>query len=252
MNFTYFHAHRIIWYLLALLLFSVVGEKTVSAQSILERLENQIRERVSPSQDNSSLRRSPAVPPRARQSPANQPFVSPPAAVHQPHSIYLGVIVDDRNDRGRGVRITDIHPGGPAEKAGLHKQDLITALSAVRIRQLSDLMEMLAFYHPNDVVEFDILRDYKPQKIKVTLSSRPATTVVASQGVEVIPLPQGELLLPQPPPEQSSQASPAGVLLAEPRREKEGDKIELMQKRIIELEQRVADLERALSEARKK
>ena len=48
----------------------------------------------------------------------------------------MGIVADDQNDRGRGVRVLDVTADGPGAKAGLRTQDLIVSLSGMRVRQL--------------------------------------------------------------------------------------------------------------------
>lgn len=163
-----------IFRLVVLLLLNFVLVGVILAQTTLDRLEQQIRQRVSPSQEGTSAYRSPATPPASSaQSPPLTPSPDNISATNNPVPVYLGLTADDRKDRGRGVRITDVRPGSPAEKAGLRKQDLVTALAGIRVRQLSDMTEILGVYQPADVVEFDILREGAPQKIKVTLGRPP-------------------------------------------------------------------------------
>jgi hypothetical protein len=52
---------------------------------------------------------------------------------------YVGAVVDDVNDRGRGVRVLVVRPGGPAERAGVRPRDLIVGAGGTRVRQLSEL-----------------------------------------------------------------------------------------------------------------
>jgi hypothetical protein len=246
-----FSFHPIAGCFIILLALDLLEKNMVLAETPLERLEQQIRGQVSPSQENPPSRGFSAVPPPPVEHPVYKPSNSlssaaptldKAGAVDRPAPGYLGVVADDRNDRGRGVRILEVRPGSPAQKAGLRKQDLITALAAVRVRQLSEMTDILRLYQAGDVVVFEILRDARPLKTQVVLGSRPGASPGAAQASEIIPLPQGELILPEP---SSGQMFPAG----EPRRQTESEKIEMLQKRIAELERRVADLERALSKA---
>lgn len=225
----------------ALLIFFLVQGNTVSAQTVLDRLEQQIRQRVNPSQGG-----APPTPPNRAITPSpDASFSNAAQDTNKPESGYLGLTVDDRKDRGRGVRVTEVRSGSPADKAGFRKQDLVTALMDVRVRQLSEMTEILRLYQPDDIVEFDILRDGRPQKIKVTLGRRPNVPTPASQTAEVIPLPPGELILPDPQPAKITPPT------AQTNSQNDRETIERLRSRIVELEQRVADLERALSEAQK-
>jgi hypothetical protein len=232
--------------LVVLSLFYFILGGVVLAQTTLDQLEQQIRQRVSPSQGG-SVYRSPSTGP-ASPVPSPPPAPSPDniSSTSSPAPVYLGLTADDRKDRGRGVRITEIRPGGPADKAGLLKQDLVTALAGTRVRQLSDLTEILGIYQPADIVEFDILRDGEMKKIKVTLGRPLVAPGPINQTAEMIPLPPGELILPEPgpaktiaPPAQNNAPSDREI-------------IEQLRNHIAVLERRVKELERELAEAQKK
>ena len=207
------------------------------AQPFLERLEQRIRDRVNQQPDD----------------PAAAPPVQP--AGRQPG--YLGAVADDTNDRGRGVRILDVRPDGPAHKAGLRKQDLITALAGTRVRQMSDMADVLELFPAGESLTFDVLRDGKPQKIKVTLGRRPAPAVgPAEPRPETVPIPAPAA--GAPPALPRTPIDPLGVEpdLQGPRLPDlpaaEPSQIEQLQRRIEQLERRVAELERALAETLKK
>ena len=149
--------------------------------------------------------------------------------------------------------ITEIRPGSPSEKAGLLKQDLVTALAGTRVRQLSDMTEILGVYQPADVVEFDILRDGAPKKIKVTLGRPLVAPGPISQTAEMIPLPPGELILPEPGPAKTT-TPPAKTIATPAQNNSPSDReiIEQLRNHIAVLERRVNELERELAEAQKK
>jgi membrane-associated protease RseP (regulator of RpoE activity) len=220
-------------------LISLVMGSSLTAQTTLDRLEQQIRQRVSPIQGGNP----PAYPGTPRPAIISSDKIP---VTDRPESGYLGVTADDRKDRGRGVRITEVRPGSPAEKAGLRTQDLITGLEGERVRQLTELTEMLVLYKAGEDVEFDIIRDGTPQKIKVTLGRRSAPPAQVNQTTERIPLPPGELIIPDPAP---GKITPPPVNSRPPT---DREIIEQMRSRIAELERQVAELERALAEERQK
>ena len=181
---------------------------TASAQSALERLERQIRQRAE----------QPAGGERAADGPKPPPPPVPGNDLGKPNDVepgYLGVVADDQNDRGRGVRILAVHPASPGEKAGLRRQDLVTAMAGIRVRQMSDMSDILETFGAGQVLDFDILRDGKSQKVRVTLGPQLEPPKAAG-----------------PPAEQAKQ-------------------IEELRRRVENLERRVAALERALAEAAK-
>ncbi len=245
---------------MVLVILSFVLAGIVLAQTTLDRLEQQIRQRVSPSQGGTSVYRTPPTP-SAYPAQSSPPEPSPDniSIANNSMPVYLGIMADDRRDRGRGVRIADVRPGGPAEKAGLRKQDLVTSVEGIRVRQLSDLTEILGVYQPADVVEFDIIREGEPLKIKVTLG-RPPTMPAAGQTAEVIPLPPPEPILPVPGPAKTTPSpgkaipTPAKTIPppANDYSSSDSETIEKLQNRIAELERQVAELKQALSEAQKK
>jgi hypothetical protein len=233
--------------LVVLSLFYFIPGGVVLAQTTLDQLEQQIRQRVSPSQGGSVYRSGATGPATTVPSPPPAPSPDNISPTSSPAPVYLGLTADDRKDRGRGVRITDIRLGGPAEKAGLLKQDLVTALAGTRVRQLSDLTEILGVYQPADVVEFDILRDGAAKKIKVTLGRPLAVPGPVSQTAEMIPLPPGELIPPEPGPAKTTTPPPP----APNNSSSDRDTIEQLRNQISVLERRISELERELTESQK-
>ncbi len=208
-----------------------------AGQSILRRLEQEIRQRVA--EDQAAAEATPQ--PRPTQTPG-----------------YLGAVVDDRQDRGRGVRVLDVRPAGPADQAGLREGDLITGVAGVRVRQTEDLADVMAVFPAGSRVAFDVLRDGQAAKIDIVLGQRDTPADVPLPLPETVPLPLPEpmadpgdapgaaLEAPLPPdsdlsePETTpSEAAPA----ARP------EDLERLLARIAELERRVEQLEQALAEA---
>jgi hypothetical protein len=147
------------------------------------------------------------------------------------------MVADDQKDRGRGVRIVEVYRGGPADKAGIRKQDLITAIGGIRVRQMTDMADMLDTFMPGQSVDFELLRGGRLVKLRAAMAERPGTaaqrwsTGEQAGGLpEPIPLPPGEAI---PKPAESAR-------------------IEQLQRRVDELERRVAELERELAAVRKK
>jgi S1-C subfamily serine protease len=73
---------------------------------------------------------------------------------------YIGI-------RGRatasGVELLQVHPGGPAETAGLHSGDVVQSLAEVERRSVGDS------------VELRVVRDGEAVEVAVRLEERPAT-----------------------------------------------------------------------------
>lgn len=224
-------------------------------QSILKRLESEIRQRVA----EDSAAQGAAAP--SQRSPG-----------------YLGAVVDDREDRGRGVRVLGVRPGGPANLAGLREDDLITGVAGVRVRQTEDLADIMAVFPEGSRVALDVFREGNTEKIDVILGRRESPADVSLPLPEAVPLPepmadpgiaatrpassQPEAVPPAPiemppvaPPAPSSspgpempspEVDPAGPKSA---LSTDSDEMELLRARIAELERRVEALEKALADA---
>ena len=143
---------------------------------------------------------------------------------------YLGVVADDKNDRGRGVRILEVLPGGPADKGQLKADDLITALGGVQIRQMSEMAAILEDVPPGGKIAFEVLRGRQKQTVEVTLGQPP-------------PADQRRFEHLRPP---AAAEGPADRPPGDP------DRIAALRRRIEQLEQRVAELERRLLQSLKK
>ena len=223
-----------------------------AGQSILKRLEQEIRQRV------------------AEDASATQPAAD---ARSKPKAGYLGAVVDDRQDRGRGVRVLDVRPEGPADVAGLRVGDLITGAAGVRVRQTEDLADVMAVFPAESRLTLDVLRNGQAAKIDIVLGRRdsPADTVL--QEPEVVPLPEPRAdpiepaaqpaesppatrpdpsparprippPLPRPDTPQPDPQRPAG----EPTPEAPAESMDRLHARIAELERRVEQLEQALAD----
>jgi Zn-dependent M28 family amino/carboxypeptidase len=72
---------------------------------------------------------------------------------------------------GTGMRLDGTSPGGPAEKAGLLRGDVIVGVGDQRIDGLGDFMLMLNTHKPGDVLAMKILRDGAEETVQVTLES---------------------------------------------------------------------------------
>ncbi len=178
------------------------------AQPALDALEQKVR------RDVAAENAQPAEP-----QPA-EPAVNSQQPQQKPRQGYAGLVVDDRDDRGRGVRILEVAPKGPGGAAGLRPQDLITGLGGVRVRQLSDMIMILEQVPPGGSLEFEVLRGTEPKRIHLTFARWPVPAPAATP----------EATQPQPP---SGQAT-------------EPPSIEALLRRIEQLEQRVQALEQAL------
>ena len=126
------------------------------------------------------------------------------AAAKKPERGYLGVITDDKKDRGRGVRVVKTVSGSPAEKAGIQAGDLITAIRDKPVRQMSDVPQAMAGAVPGSVLGITVIRQGEARTIHVTLGRRPADPQLPPPPVEDVPAAKK---IP-PPPKQFENAGP--------------------------------------------
>jgi putative serine protease PepD len=87
---------------------------------------------------------------------------------------YLGVTVEPAPDSGDGASIVEVHPGTPAEDAGLEPGDRVVAADGQPIDSPEELTGLIGSKEPGDEVELELVRDGETETITVTLGERPA------------------------------------------------------------------------------
>ncbi|AFL87834.1 trypsin-like serine protease with C-terminal PDZ domain [Terriglobus roseus DSM 18391] len=76
-----------------------------------------------------------------------------------------------------GVLVSTVTPGGPAAKAGLKPQDVITAIDGSAVKDGDDLVSNVAPRHPGSSARLTYLRDGKENTVTVTIADRNETAV---------------------------------------------------------------------------
>ncbi|CAN5365585.1 M28 family peptidase [soil metagenome] len=82
-------------------------------------------------------------------------------------SVYLGTIPDYVAEV-KGVRLSGVRPGGPAEKTGLKEGDIIIKLAGKQINDVYDYTNVLGDLQPDKTVEIIILRDGNEIYLQIT------------------------------------------------------------------------------------
>jgi Do/DeqQ family serine protease len=84
----------------------------------------------------------------------------------------------------RGALVNSVEAGGPAEKAGVRRGDVITAVNGAAIKDSNDLRNDVAQLPPGSTVKLTVVRDGKDHAINVTLSERKAANAEREEGAE--------------------------------------------------------------------
>lgn len=78
-----------------------------------------------------------------------------------------------------GAFLTEVTPGGAADKARIKKGDIVVKLDGQKVSGKNDLVDKLQYYESGETVEVVIARanngEYKEETVEVTLGSKPAS-----------------------------------------------------------------------------
>jgi serine protease Do len=72
-----------------------------------------------------------------------------------------------------GSLVADVTPGGPGDKAGIKRGDIIVEFNGKKVKDSIQLRNMVAMVVPGKTVEIMLLRDGKEMNLKVRLGERP-------------------------------------------------------------------------------
>ena len=72
-----------------------------------------------------------------------------------------------------GAFVDSVDEGGPADKAGIVKGDLITSVNGTPIKDTRVLIDRISAIQPGNKVDLGVIREGKPRTIAVTLGERP-------------------------------------------------------------------------------
>lgn len=104
---------------------------------------------------------------------------------------WLGVYIQDLDDKlarqfkapnKNGVLITEIIDDSPATAAGLKRGDVIISFDGHSVKNMNELMKVVAFTPVNKDVELVILRKGKEMHMSITVAERPEDEQIAGRG----------------------------------------------------------------------
>ena len=101
---------------------------------------------------------------------------------------YMGVMLQDLGGE-QGAMIGSVLSGGPADKAGIQRGDVIRSVDGVAIGSRASLMRAIGAKTPGTTVKLDLLRDGLDVAADVTLATRPTAGVAVRDE-------RGEVLVP--------------------------------------------------------
>ena len=106
---------------------------------------------------------------------------------------YLGLLPQDIDDNlakalnlktSEGSLVGDVTSGGPADKAGIKRGDIITGFNSTKITNSTQLRNLVAEAAPESSAKVQLLRDGKEKEVTVTLGERPKDLSASRGGNE--------------------------------------------------------------------
>jgi serine protease Do len=104
---------------------------------------------------------------------------------------YIGATIQNLSDdlatswglSGRkGAQVTDLVPGGPAQRAGLEPGDVVVAVDGVPVKTNTEMTREVAKAQAGDTIRLDVFRGGKEREVDVKSGTRPAEDQLALNG----------------------------------------------------------------------
>jgi len=95
-----------------------------------------------------------------------------PVAARTGSNVYLGSIPDMASGDIKGLKLTGVRAGSPADSAGIKAGDIVVELGGKPVVDLQSYSDALYAYKPGDVVEIVVLRGTERLKLSVKLGQR--------------------------------------------------------------------------------
>jgi serine protease Do len=96
--------------------------------------------------------------------------------VTNPNRGYMGVIPEDEKDddgNPAGAKLTEVVPGGAADKAGLKTGDVVVAMNGKKIASQATLRSFLETVKGGDAIKVTVKRKDETKELKLVLGSAP-------------------------------------------------------------------------------
>jgi serine protease Do len=82
----------------------------------------------------------------------------------------------------KGAQVTDLVPGGPAQKAGLEAGDVVVAVNGVPVKTNIEMTREVAKAQAGDVIKLDVFRAGKERTVEIRSGTRPSEQELAQNG----------------------------------------------------------------------
>ncbi|OGI16891.1 MAG: hypothetical protein A2287_01130 [Candidatus Melainabacteria bacterium RIFOXYA12_FULL_32_12] len=82
--------------------------------------------------------------------------------------------IDIQTYNAKGVLITRVLPGSPAERARMKKDDIILKIDGIKVKDVRDVQEKVRNHKIGKVVKFDILRNNKKIRLNIKTEKLPS------------------------------------------------------------------------------
>lgn len=97
----------------------------------------------------------------------------------------LGIVLDELEPAGDTLKLGSLTPGGPAEKAGMKKGDLIETVNGRPV--LRALVSVLRNAKPGEEIKFGVMREGKTEELTLTLGEASDIRVTLAMAAEMTP-----------------------------------------------------------------
>ena len=72
-----------------------------------------------------------------------------------------------------GTLIAGVQPGGPADRAGIRRGDILVAVESKEFTDSTEMLNLIAALKPGDKATLKILRDHQAKQVKIQVGTRP-------------------------------------------------------------------------------
>src|SRR6476620_9130899 len=93
------------------------------------------------------------------------------------HALYETAVAARADLPQLGVLVTRLDRAGPAQRVGIARGDMITALNGAHLEDARDLRGHLDDFHPGDSVRLTVLREHGEEDITLRLGSFPGDSL---------------------------------------------------------------------------